>query len=75
MREESELLLARSSHISIVRIDPGGATVPQGRGVGIEAGALEALVAIEASHVAAAAAATKTAAEPEPVCKRPRQER
>lgn len=72
MREESELLLARSTHTSIVRIDPGGATVPRGRGVGIEAGALEALVAIEASHVAAAAA-TKTAAEP--LRKRPRQDR
>jgi hypothetical protein len=49
MREESELLLARSLAISIVRIDPGDASVPLGRGVGIKAGGLEALVAIEAA--------------------------
>ena len=54
MREESEILLARSPNVSIVRIDPGGASVPKGRGCGIEAGALDALVAIERAHKEAA---------------------
>jgi len=62
MREESELLLARSPAISIVRIDPGDASVPEGRGVGIKAGGLEALVAIEAAFASEAEAAAIAAA-------------
>jgi hypothetical protein len=68
MREESELLLERAPNMSIIRIDPGGAAVPQGRGVGLEAGALEALVAIER----AIEAATQDAAASEPASKRQR---